>query len=355
MIFVRHALPGERVRRRSPMTVMIGSGAPMPSRSSCAARIGSAPMRHRRSGRCGGCDFQHVDLAAQRQLKAQVVAEQPRGWPASPGPARSRTRLAERLPSPEDGLGLADAGCAIKSTIRPGGSAGPSLARGDPVAAGGMPDRRIRYPGGRSAGLAARVELIAGGGRGRRSGAAVGAAGPRNRPPVVTSGPPVATGGSRPTGSGRCIPAAADTLVAAVIDGLRPEPGERAFDLYCGVGLFAGALADAGCQVWGVESSPGAVGHARHEPARRAERVRLTADRVEHGLVGTAASESTWSCWTRPAPARAGGACTAAPAPPTAGRSRTSPAIRRPWRVTSARPGASATSRSASARSTCSR
>ena len=27
-------------------------------------------------GLCGGCDFQHVDLAAQRRLKAAVVAEQ---------------------------------------------------------------------------------------------------------------------------------------------------------------------------------------------------------------------------------------------------------------------------------------
>ena len=34
----------------------------------------SAPCRY--AGRCGGCDFQHVSLSAQRRLKAEVVGEQ---------------------------------------------------------------------------------------------------------------------------------------------------------------------------------------------------------------------------------------------------------------------------------------
>ena len=76
-------------------------------------------------------------------------------------------------------------------------------------------------------------------------------------------------------------PAAAQTLVDAVIDGLEPQPGERAFDLYCGVGLFAGALADAGCQVWGIESSRQAARDARHNLRDVADRLRLTADRVD--------------------------------------------------------------------------
>ena len=79
-------------------------------------------------------------------------------------------------------------------------------------------------------------------------------------------------------------PAAADTLVAAVLDGLQPKAGERALDLYCGVGLFAGALADAGCRVWGLEASRTAVDLARQNLADVADRVRLTASRVERGL-----------------------------------------------------------------------
>jgi len=52
---------------------------------------------------------------------------------------------------------------------------------------------------------------------------------------------------------------AADTLVEAVLAGLEPRPGERAFDFYCGVGLFAGALVDAGVRVVGIEGSRTAV------------------------------------------------------------------------------------------------
>jgi tRNA/tmRNA/rRNA uracil-C5-methylase (TrmA/RlmC/RlmD family) len=47
--------------------------------------------------------------------------------------------------------------------------------------------------------------------------------------------------------------AAPDVLTRAVLDGLRPRPGESAVDLYCGVGLFAGVLAEAGCRVTGIE------------------------------------------------------------------------------------------------------
>ncbi|HEY5848789.1 MAG TPA: methyltransferase domain-containing protein, partial [Microlunatus sp.] len=75
-------------------------------------------------------------------------------------------------------------------------------------------------------------------------------------------------------------PAAADTLVAAVLAGLDPQPGERVLDLYCGVGLFAAALADRGCRVWGVEADRTAVEHAR----RNVPEARFTAARVERAL-----------------------------------------------------------------------
>ena len=41
------------------------------------------------------------------------------------------------------------------------------------------------------------------------------------------------------------VPGAAATFVAAVLEQLAPRAGERALDLYAGVGLFARALADA--------------------------------------------------------------------------------------------------------------
>ncbi|BCB87862.1 hypothetical protein Psuf_051750 [Phytohabitans suffuscus] len=61
-------------------------------------------------------------------------------------------------------------------------------------------------------------------------------------------------------------PAAADTLAGAVLDLLDPRPGESAWDLYGGAGLFAAALAtrlgpDAPITL--VESAPPAVSAAR--------------------------------------------------------------------------------------------
>ena len=62
-------------------------------------------------------------------------------------------------------------------------------------------------------------------------------------------------------------PGAADTLAAAVLDSLRPRPGEVALDLYCGAGLFTGVLATAvgpGGAVIGMEQDRQAVRDARH-------------------------------------------------------------------------------------------
>jgi tRNA/tmRNA/rRNA uracil-C5-methylase (TrmA/RlmC/RlmD family) len=79
-------------------------------------------------------------------------------------------------------------------------------------------------------------------------------------------------------------PAAADLLATTVLDGLRPEAGDTAFDLYCGVGLFSGALVDAGCRVIGVESSRDAVAAARRNLADVGSRARFHAARVDRAL-----------------------------------------------------------------------
>ncbi|MFP5284087.1 MAG: TRAM domain-containing protein, partial [Actinomycetes bacterium] len=77
VLFVRHSLPGERVRVRPTDTShdrywradAVEILDPSPDRVVPRCRIAGP-------GLCGGCDFQHVDLAAQRRLKAQVVSEQ---------------------------------------------------------------------------------------------------------------------------------------------------------------------------------------------------------------------------------------------------------------------------------------
>ena len=76
VVFVRHSLPGERVVARVTSTTssFIRADAveildPSPNRV-------PPPCPYAGPGRCGGCDFQHVALATQRELKAMRVADQ---------------------------------------------------------------------------------------------------------------------------------------------------------------------------------------------------------------------------------------------------------------------------------------
>ncbi|PLW66277.1 RNA methyltransferase, partial [Streptomyces sp. DJ] len=89
-------------------------------------------------------------------------------------------------------------------------------------------------------------------------------------------------------------PKAADLLVDAVLDGLDPREGETALDLYCGVGLFAGALAERVGErgaVLGIESGKRAAEDARHNLADL-ERVRIEHGKVEAVLPRTGITEA---------------------------------------------------------------
>jgi tRNA/tmRNA/rRNA uracil-C5-methylase (TrmA/RlmC/RlmD family) len=76
VIFVRHAIPGERAR----ITITsIGSSF---NRADVIEVLEPSPDRVKapcsfahRSG-CGGCDFQHISLTRQHQLKSDVITEQ---------------------------------------------------------------------------------------------------------------------------------------------------------------------------------------------------------------------------------------------------------------------------------------
>ena len=76
VVFVRHAVPGERVRA----VVTEGRAGRSFLRADAVEVLQASPHRVRPpcpyAGSCGGCDFQHVDLLEQRRLKAAVVAEQ---------------------------------------------------------------------------------------------------------------------------------------------------------------------------------------------------------------------------------------------------------------------------------------
>src|SRR3954453_4825795 len=77
VVFVRHALPDERVVVR-----VTEDRHPGYCRADAIEVLDAAPDRVKRPcpysgpGRCGGCDWQHVAPAVQRRLKAEVVREQ---------------------------------------------------------------------------------------------------------------------------------------------------------------------------------------------------------------------------------------------------------------------------------------
>ena len=77
VVFVRHALPGERVR-----AVVSEDGGRAFCRADAVAVLHAsadrvpAPCTWARAGGCGGCDLQHADPAAQRSWKAAVLTEQ---------------------------------------------------------------------------------------------------------------------------------------------------------------------------------------------------------------------------------------------------------------------------------------
>src|SRR5215468_11297343 len=116
VVFVRHALPGERVRAR--VTEATASFA----RAEAVEVLRASPDRvtprcpHAHPGGCGGCDWQHADLAAQRRLKAEVVREQLRRLAGL-----DREVTVEPVAGDDDGLGWRT---RVRFSVGPGGTAG---------------------------------------------------------------------------------------------------------------------------------------------------------------------------------------------------------------------------------------
>jgi tRNA/tmRNA/rRNA uracil-C5-methylase (TrmA/RlmC/RlmD family) len=241
VVFVRHALPGERVVAE----VTEGEPGDRFLRADAVEVLHASPDRvappcpFSGPGRCGGCDFQHVDLAAQRRLKASVVAEQLQRLAGLEVDV-----IVEAVPGDTGGLDWRTrVQWAVDGSGRPGLRKHRShevLPLDDcPIAHPDLPDvLDSEWPD------ATRVEAI------------VSSRGERLRLVTTRDGDTFADGPLQlreqaagrdwqVTGSGfwQVHPGAADTLVGAVLDVLEPRQGQHVVDLYAGVGLFAGALA----------------------------------------------------------------------------------------------------------------
>ncbi len=311
VVFVRHALPGEQVRAVITQTTAKLARADAVEILTASADRVTPPCPHAHPGGCGGCDWQHASLPAQRALKAAVVRQQLRRIAGL-----ERDVTVESLPGSEDGLGWRT---RVKFAVGPGGVAGLRRHRSHEVVAVG--DCPIAHPLARAADVTGRdwsgftsVEVAVAPGSGQR---AVIVAGNAPVPEIAAdtvvqerSGRPgrgVArrgTGTLRQRAAGRdwrvdatafwqVHPAAADTLAAAVLDAVRPQAGEVALDLYCGAGLFAGVLAGAvgpSGTVIGIEADAAAVRDARHNlratPWARVHRGDAAAELARRGPSG---------------------------------------------------------------------
>ena len=247
VIFLRHALPGERVVAR----VTDGGTESRFLRADAVQVLDASPERREAPcafagpGGCGGCDWQHTSAAFGRELKTRVVREQLRrlagiDWDGAVEPVpgdedglRWRTRV-EFSVSPDRRLGLR------KHRSHDVVPVDDCLIAVPEVAATGLLGESVE-PGvtGVDVAVAADREVVAVDLPVRDSGV----------PNVVERVAPngVAARGFRVSSRGfwQVHPGAAAAYVAAALDGLQPRPGERALDLYAGVGVFTAFLADA--------------------------------------------------------------------------------------------------------------
>ncbi|WBC14721.1 TRAM domain-containing protein [Micromonospora sp. WMMA1998] len=290
VVFVRHALPGERVV--AEVTELHRGFA----RADAVEILDASPDRvvppcpYARPGACGGCDLQHVAPAAQLDWKVAVVREQ-------------LTRLGRLTDAQVDALGvrveaLPGGPLGWRSRVRYAvdatGRAGLLKHRSHEVvpiercliAHPAIQELPVLPPTGARWPDADAVETVA------STGGDVAVVAYAEGVATAVSGPERV----RETAAGRSFtlpaagfwqvhPAAADALVGAVLDLLDPRPGESAWDLYGGAGLFAAALAGRvdGARVTVVESAPDGVAAARTNLADLPA-VEVVAARVETAL-----------------------------------------------------------------------
>ena len=226
VVFVRHALPGERVvveitelsksfLRGDAVEVLEASPDRVPA---------PCPLAH--PDGCGGCDFQHVALPAQRRLKADVVAEQLRRL--------AGTELDVVVEAVEPTLGWRT---RMQYVGLPGGGRGLRKHRSHDVVP--VQECLIAAPD-------ARVSTGSTTGEGGRA--------PSSSSEVIVERVLGRDFRVAADGFWQVHPEAPRVLAETVLEMLQPRAGERALDLYAGVGLFSSFLADRVGRAGGVVS-----------------------------------------------------------------------------------------------------
>ncbi|GAA3925238.1 class I SAM-dependent RNA methyltransferase [Actinomadura viridis] len=305
VVFVRHALPGERVRARvTDRTKNFLRADAVEILQPSPDRV-QPPCPFAGPGRCGGCDWQHASLPAQRRLKAAVVEEQLQRVAGI-----TRTVTVEEVPYPVTDEMPPDPGLGWRTRVQfsvVDGTVGLRRHRSHDIEP--IDECLIAHPGVEMMGIERKrwpgtvsVEGIVSATTGDRLVALKGgrkARVPRLDVPVrLFRGKETAPDKQVPyvreevsgrlfqiSGSGfwQVHPGAAGLLADAVLEALEPKPGEIALDLYCGVGLFAALLGERvgpDGLVVGVESDAQAVRDAKFN-ARDLPQVAIERGQVE--------------------------------------------------------------------------
>lgn len=292
VVFLRHAIPGERVAAQitgmGPKGRYLWADALEILEPSADRVPPPCPV----AGQCGGCDWQHVSPARQRDLKSQVLRDAlGRFAGLTPEDLSSLDLQCRELPGDDpdgSGLGWRD---RVRYTVSASGRLAMRRHRshdtvevvtcllGSPSVQ--QASRHLADPsGGRSLMGLTDVEVVDAG---------------EGRDPLVLLDGASRDGRARvsrhagdrhwqvrASGFWQRHHGAADQYVRSVRRLARAQPGERIWDLYSGVGLFAITLADdvgdAG-RVDAVESDVHAVRDARRN-AHDVPQVHIHADTV---------------------------------------------------------------------------
>jgi tRNA/tmRNA/rRNA uracil-C5-methylase (TrmA/RlmC/RlmD family) len=242
VIFVRHAIPGEKCTIEITSTGSSFNRADVVAVSEPSEFRVEPPCKYSHRAGCGGCDFQHISSAHQRTLKSHVITEQ-------------FSRIAKKeitVEVEEVGQSLGWRTRAIATTNRNGKlgfykSRSHSIAPVDNclICVQGMNFSEISS---RELKGDVRVEISAST-TGERSIALAPTRGEEKA--RLTEGPAVL----HEVVDGRTLEVshesfwqshikAPEVLTAAVLDFAQLQPGEHVLDLYGGVGLFTAAIID---------------------------------------------------------------------------------------------------------------
>ena len=238
VIFVRHGITGERaIIEITHVTSKIARADVIKVIDPSPARV-DAPCKYATPELCGGCDFQHIDLAFQRELKRRVVVEQFKRI------GGIDIELDVKQVPPTDGLHWRT---RMDFAISPRGKMGLYSSRSNAVieldeCLIASEKMNLKELTSRTWKGSDRVEV------------AVSSSGERN----VTRGGRSITGPTElhesvlgnsyicsPTTFWQSHSAAPETLMATAIAWLDPKPGDVAADLYGGAGLFTAPISKA--------------------------------------------------------------------------------------------------------------